>query len=141
MNLVLKLLFLSITFASDSYGTNPVLLDLEEINLVQYDVKIGDQPIVIPDQDEPPPVQNDVMVLPMTNKKGQKYHCLLPILKDAEVDALEKLEGNEENPVELTSLEKAKKLLGPMESQPCLLKTKDWWTYEFCYGKHGKNAL
>ena len=136
MNLVLKLLFLSITFASDSYGTNPVLLDLEEINLVQYDVKIGDQPIVIPDQDEPPPVQDDVMVLPMTNKKGQKYHCLLPILKDAEVDALEKLEGNEENPVELTSLEKAKKLLGPMESQPCLLKTKDWWTYEFCYGKH-----
>ena len=135
MNLVWKLLFLSITFASKSYGTSQVLLDLDEINLVQYDVKIGDQPIVIPDQDqEPPPVQDDVMVLPMTNKKGQKYHCLLPILKDTEVDALEKVE-DQENPVELTSLERAKKLLEPMESQPCLLKTKDWWTYEFCYGK------
>ncbi|XP_039559295.1 protein OS-9 isoform X1 [Passer montanus] len=27
-------------------------------------------------------------------------------------------------------------LLRPMGSAPCLLKTKDWWTYEFCYGRH-----
>ena len=27
-----------------------------------------------------------------------------------------------------------KKLLDPMEDENCLLKTKDWWTYEFCYG-------
>lgn len=134
MILVWKLLFLSITIAAKCSANNPVLLDLEEINLVQYDVKIGDQPIVISDQNEAPPVQDDVMFLPMTNKKGQKYHCLLPKPKDDE-DALEKVEDTAENPVELTSLEKAKKLLEPMESQPCLLKTKDWWTYEFCYGK------
>lgn len=23
-----------------------------------------------------------------------------------------------------------------MKDAPCLLKTKDWWTYEFCYGRH-----
>ncbi|XP_063035352.1 protein OS-9-like isoform X4 [Melospiza melodia melodia] len=23
-----------------------------------------------------------------------------------------------------------------MGTAPCLLKTKDWWTYEFCYGRH-----
>nr|XP_038935415.1 protein OS-9 isoform X2 [Rattus norvegicus] len=23
-----------------------------------------------------------------------------------------------------------------MRDAPCLLKTKDWWTYEFCYGRH-----
>lgn len=27
-------------------------------------------------------------------------------------------------------------LLKPMHNAPCLLKTKDWWTYEFCHGQH-----
>ncbi|KAM4613306.1 protein OS-9 isoform 2-T3 [Polymixia lowei] len=27
-------------------------------------------------------------------------------------------------------------LLNPMHSASCLVKTKDWWTYEFCHGQH-----
>lgn len=27
-------------------------------------------------------------------------------------------------------------LLRPMHGAPCLVKTKDWWTYEFCYSQH-----
>ncbi|TRZ02538.1 hypothetical protein DNTS_026586 [Danionella cerebrum] len=27
-------------------------------------------------------------------------------------------------------------LLKPMQTAPCLIKTKDWWTYEFCYAQH-----
>uniref|UniRef100_A0A673CY31 Endoplasmic reticulum lectin n=1 Tax=Sphaeramia orbicularis TaxID=375764 RepID=A0A673CY31_9TELE len=27
-------------------------------------------------------------------------------------------------------------LLTPMHSAPCLVKTKDWWTYEFCHHQH-----
>lgn len=27
-------------------------------------------------------------------------------------------------------------LLSPMHDAPCLIKTKDWWTYEFCNGQH-----
>uniref|UniRef100_A0A669B4L7 Endoplasmic reticulum lectin n=1 Tax=Oreochromis niloticus TaxID=8128 RepID=A0A669B4L7_ORENI len=27
-------------------------------------------------------------------------------------------------------------LLKPMHNAPCLVKTKDWWTYEFCHGQH-----
>ena len=41
-----------------------------------------------------------------------------------------------------------KEVLGPMEGQPCLIKTKDWWSYELCYGSEirqyhmeGKNLL
>ena len=138
MNLVAKLLITYITFTSKVfiYAASPALLDLDEINLVQYDVKIGDQPIVIGKDPAPPPTE-DVIFMPMTNKRGQKYHCLVPKPKDDEENVDEqKSDGIEAKPqVELTGLEKAKKLLEPMESQPCLLKTKDWWTYEFCYRK------
>ena len=34
-----------------------MFLDVDEMNLVQYDVKIGDQPIVLNDKDPQPPVQ------------------------------------------------------------------------------------
>ncbi|TKS71614.1 Protein OS-9 [Collichthys lucidus] len=27
-------------------------------------------------------------------------------------------------------------LLSPMHDAQCLVKTKDWWTYEFCHGQH-----
>ncbi|XP_060079073.1 protein OS-9-like isoform X2 [Ylistrum balloti] len=27
-------------------------------------------------------------------------------------------------------------LLKPLEGGPCLFKNKDWWSYEFCYGKY-----
>ena len=44
-----KYLILVAIFCELSFGsiTNPVFLDLNEINLVQYDVKIGDDPIVL----------------------------------------------------------------------------------------------
>ena len=76
----------------------------------------------------------------MVNKYGQKYHCLLPKQEEikelnAKEDANEnELEGAKEEVVELTGVSKARKLLEPM-SQNCLFKTKDWWTYEFCYGR------
>ena len=76
--------------------------------------------------------------MPMVNKYGQKYHCLVP--KPEEPKNLNENTENEINEkkeeiVALTGVSKARKLLEPMTSQPCLLKTKDWWTYEFCYGR------
>jgi hypothetical protein len=32
-------------------GFSPILLDLDEINLVQYEIKIGNQPIVLDNND------------------------------------------------------------------------------------------
>ena len=33
------------------------------------------------------------------------------------------------------STENVKALLQPMATEPCLIRTKDWWSYELCYGK------
>lgn len=121
---------------------NSVFLDLNEINLVQYDVKIEDNPIVVDPLDKDSigsPIQDDFIVIPMTNKHGQKYQCEVPKPKDYKEDGENldpsKVDGESEEILEMSDLEKAKKLLEPMASQPCLLRTKDWWTYEFCYGK------
>jgi len=128
--------------SSGSIENAPVHLDLNEINLVQYDVRIEDQPIIVDNVDsDSPAVQDDIMILPMTNKHGQKYQCQLPKPKEVNeggknFDPSKPNDDNtEEEAVEMSDLEKAKKLLQPMASQPCLLRTKDWWTYELCYGK------
>jgi protein OS-9 len=86
--------------------------------------------------------------MPMVNKYGQKYHCLLPKLPDKDTnntptDETDNKTGEtssddeiaEKEEIPISGLAKARQLLEPMTNQPCLLKTKDWWTYEFCYGK------
>lgn len=78
--------------------------------------------------------------MPMMNKYGQKYHCLVPKPEEAkdltESDKEDGVDDKKEEIVQLTGVAKARKLLEPMASQPCLFKTKDWWTYEFCYGRN-----
>ena len=129
---------------ANSKASTAAFLDLEEINLVQYDVKIGDEPIVL-NHDDGGNVDNngvgaDVLFMPMTNKYGQKYHCVLPKAKESSEDVaaasdLEAAKMDIELAAKLSGMEKAQKLLEPMSYQPCLLRTKDWWTYEFCFGK------
>ena len=41
--------------SSGSIGNSPVHLDLNEINLVQYDVRIEDQPIIVDNVDSDSP--------------------------------------------------------------------------------------
>ena len=73
----------------------------------------------------------------MTNKFGQRYSCTLPDVSEelgraAAAEAAAAAADN--NPEALTRETKA--LLAPMaKAAQCMLKTKDWWTYEFCYGQ------
>uniref|UniRef100_H9GCH2 Endoplasmic reticulum lectin n=1 Tax=Anolis carolinensis TaxID=28377 RepID=H9GCH2_ANOCA len=68
-------------------------------------------------------------VVTISSKYKQKYECRLPAA------AVKIHQDKEEDPQSYTGLG-ISELLKPMEAAPCLIKTKDWWTYEFCYGKH-----
>lgn len=139
--LTLLFIFFAFFHCFDCSNPSTFFLDLEEINSVQYDVKIGDQPIVLgvkeKEEDNPEALDkdDDFVIMPMTNKYGQKYHCLVPKIKEEKEEDAVKEATETNDAIEQNNLEKAKQVLEPMRTQSCLLRTKDWWTYEFCYGK------
>ena len=74
----------------------------------------------------------------MTNKFGQKYFCMLPkSANDDDIDGNDVVDENGKKTSTKTVHGPAKipELLSPMSKEPCLVKTKDWWTYEVCYQK------
>ena len=91
------------------------------------------------------------MTMTMTNKFGQKYRCLLPDIGDSHQHQDSNLLPSEDEeggvgaaksatpvsppPPTTLSTENVKTLLAPMAKEPCLIRTKDWWSYELCYGK------
>lgn len=122
-----------------------MFLDLNEINAVQYDIHIGAQPIIQGQEPALPDNEAGLSVLSMVNKFGQKYWCMLPHPSlEEEMDSSGKPENaaekDEQNVTKndnstVGNVGKIRQLLEPMSAQPCLLRTKDWWTYEFCYGR------
>ncbi|NXX39703.1 OS9 protein, partial [Tricholaema leucomelas] len=68
-------------------------------------------------------------VVTVASKFKQLYECRLPPA------ALRRQPDPEEQPPFYNG-SGVTELLRPMAAAPCLVKTKDWWTYEFCYGKH-----
>ena len=78
----------------------------------------------------------------MTNKFGQKYFCMLPKSDndDSEGDDIIDENGQKsKSPIKtVNGPAKIPELLLPMITEPCLVKTKDWWTYEVCYQKVAK---
>ncbi|XP_038045893.1 protein OS-9-like isoform X2 [Patiria miniata] len=97
-------------------------LDLEELKSVHYDIDILSTPVLLGR-----PVQQEVMHL--RSKFGQQYECQLPDMTDYEKDQEEE---------KLATDMGISELLKPMENAPCLVKTKDWWSYEYCHGQHVK---
>lgn len=128
-------------------------LDAVELNDVQYSIVIDGTPVRVgPDgkvlaTEEVEEAEGEEPVTPvppptfvtMTNKFGQKYRCAVPDISDVRSGRQE--EAKEEAAAaaeaasdELTLAQQVKSVLGPMSKGPCLFRTKDWWTYEFCYG-------
>ena len=94
----------------------------------------GLESLADPQQPEDDP--DSYITMPIINKFGQRYQCMLP-KTSLEMDSSK--EGKEEpestgEPVEDKPVD-IKELLKPMAKGPCLFKTRDWWTYEFCYGE------
>ncbi|XP_024432047.1 protein OS-9 isoform X4 [Desmodus rotundus] len=97
-------------------------LNLEELSEMRYGIEILPLPVMGGQSQA-----SDVVIV--SSKYKQRYECRLP------AGAIHfQRERVEETPAYQGP--GIPELLSPMKDAPCLLKTKDWWTYEFCYGRH-----
>ncbi|XP_052804983.1 protein OS-9-like [Mya arenaria] len=102
-------------------------LDLEELKTFNYGIDIQSEPVVLKEGEDD---IEDLSTVKLTSKFGQTYQCTFP-------NTVEHEKQKEE--AEKEALETGiPDLLKPIETGPCLRKTKDWWSYEFCYGKNIK---
>ncbi|XP_072349753.1 protein OS-9 isoform X2 [Scyliorhinus torazame] len=99
-------------------------LNIEELNEMKYGIEILSDPII-----KGQTKSDDVVMV--SSKYKQMYECRLP------VQAMKFQQESEDETQSYSGLE-ISELLKPMQAAPCLVKTKDWWTYEFCYGQHIK---
>ncbi|XP_024283081.1 protein OS-9 isoform X2 [Oncorhynchus tshawytscha] len=99
-------------------------LNLEELNEVKYGIQILPDPVIMGQAKT-----EEVMLV--SSKYKQMYECRLP----AQAVRFHQDRASEPDSQGYTG-PGIPDLLKPMHTAPCLVKTKDWWTYEFCYGQH-----
>ncbi|KAM9859502.1 protein OS-9 isoform 1-T1 [Aulostomus maculatus] len=99
-------------------------LNLEELNEMKYGIQILPDPVILGQTKT-----EEVMMV--SSKYKQLYECRLP----AQAVRFHQDPASEPDSQGYTGPD-IPDLLSPMHSAPCLVKTKDWWTYEFCHGQH-----
>jgi len=103
-----------------SYETTQGYLDLAELKSVNYGIDIVADPVVRSELEMSEAVY-------LASIYGQQYQCRIPLIAEEN----EAVRVQEQAAMDTGIVE----LLKPMQDGPCLMHTKDWWTYEFCYGK------
>uniref|UniRef100_A0A8C6UJ92 Endoplasmic reticulum lectin n=1 Tax=Neogobius melanostomus TaxID=47308 RepID=A0A8C6UJ92_9GOBI len=89
---------------------------------MKYGIQILPDPVISGQMEE---------VMMVSNKYKQLYECRLP----AQAVRFHQDPASEPETQSYTGPD-IPDLLRPMQEGACLVKTKDWWTYEFCNGKH-----
>ncbi|KAM9409307.1 protein OS-9 isoform 1-T1 [Pholidichthys leucotaenia] len=102
----------------------PSFLNLEELNEMKYGIQILSNPVILGQTKT-----EEVMMV--SSKYKQLYECRLP----AQAVRFHQDPATEPDSIGYTGPD-IPDLLRPMHDAPCLVKTKDWWTYEFCFGQH-----
>ncbi|XP_049415889.1 protein OS-9 isoform X2 [Epinephelus fuscoguttatus] len=102
----------------------PAFLNLEELNEMKYGIQILPDPVMLGQTKA-----EEVMMV--SNKYKQLYECRLP----AQAVRFHQDPASEPDSQGYTGPD-IPDLLSPMHTNQCLVKTKDWWTYEFCHGQH-----
>ncbi|XP_034440939.1 protein OS-9 isoform X2 [Hippoglossus hippoglossus] len=102
----------------------PAFLNLEELNEMKYGIQILPDPVILGQTKT-----EEVMMV--SSKYKQLYECRLP----AQAVRFHQDPASDPDSQGYTGPD-IPDLLGPMHSAPCIVKTKDWWTYEFCHGQH-----
>ncbi|XP_061746298.1 protein OS-9 isoform X5 [Nerophis ophidion] len=99
-------------------------LNLEELNEMKYGIEILPDPVMLGQTKA-----EEVMMV--SSKYKQMYECRLP----AQAIRFHQDPASEPETQGYTGPD-IPDLLSPMHDSACLIKTKDWWTYEFCHGQH-----
>ncbi|XP_075893562.1 protein OS-9 isoform X6 [Nelusetta ayraudi] len=102
----------------------PGFLNLEELNEMKYGIQILSAPVMLGQTKA-----EEVMMV--SSKYKQLYECRLP----AQAVRFHQDPASEPEPQDYTGPD-IPQLLSPMHNAQCLVKTKDWWTYEFCHGQY-----
>ncbi|XP_061687865.1 protein OS-9 isoform X2 [Syngnathoides biaculeatus] len=99
-------------------------LNLEELNEMKYEIQILPDPVMMGQTKT-----DEVMMV--SSKYKQLYECRLP----AQAVRFHQDPVSDPDSQGYTGPD-IPDLLRPMQEPPCLVLTKDWWTYEFCHGQH-----